>query len=196
MRELVSGRHLETVVARIVSINDGLRTFWSSANGWAPTEAAHILSQARLDWQVSLSKCLSLWLKRDHLRTEAGVLILAWANLGSLVEGTMKLFLSVWYNDYKSDIDAIKRKGMTIDPEVLTLEPMRQLFKKKIWRKSELHWDEWIRDIQRRRNAIHSFKHRELGTVQDFYLALNKYLRFLECVNDRLPYPDDIYKPR
>jgi hypothetical protein len=126
-------------------------------------------------------------------------LILAWADLGSQVEGTMKLFLSVWYKDYKNDVKAIKKKGEgdLIDPDSLQLEPMRQFFKERIWRNEDKDWDAWILKIQQRRNAVHAYKSRDIGTFDEFLVDVRRYLNFLRYINDRLPYPDDeIYKPR
>ena len=40
-----------------------------------------------------------------------GELILAWANLGALLEGTLKLFFSIYYSDFQTDIEALKRGG-------------------------------------------------------------------------------------
>ena len=69
----------------------------------------------------------------------------------------MKLFLSVFYADYAQDVDAFKKKsGKLIDPDVLTLERLRQFFLKKGLWSSE--WDTYVRRVQSRRNAIHAFK--------------------------------------
>lgn len=183
----------EQTVDRIVTLNEGLRHFWTSAEGWAPIEAARILSKSRLDWQVSLSACLKLWVQSSSSDLEPGRLILAWANLGALVEGTMKLFLSVWYADYRRDIDTIRIRGLADDPDLLTMEPMRQLLKKKIY---DERWDEWIRHIQHRRNAIHAFRSRDIGGLKEFRLDVRRYLAFLRYINGRLPYPDEMYVPR
>ncbi|MBP2132630.1 hypothetical protein J2128_000551 [Methanomicrobium sp. W14] len=118
-----------------------------------------------------------------------GRLILAWVNLGSLVEGTMKLFLSVWYEDYKKDIDAIRHKGDLIDPDSLSLDKLREFFKKKIWVKDGDDWDTWILKIQRRRNAIHAYKNRDIGTFEEFYYDVRVYLKFLLRINNQLLYP-------
>jgi hypothetical protein len=187
---------IDEVVDHIVALNHNLRRFWTKAEGWAPIEAAQLLSKAQLDWQVSLSKCLKIWLIEPLPDEGDGRLILAWANLGSLVEGTMKLLLSVYYKDYKNDVEAIKnRKGKLSDPDVLGLDKLRQFFRKRIWRKNE-GWNEWVYHIQIRRNAIHAYKHREIGTFDEFFGDVREYLKFLRYINNRLPYPDDIYKPR
>ena len=108
----------------------------------------------------------------------------------------MKLFLSVYYHDYKNDIEAIKKKGNLIDPDSLGLDEMREFFKKRIWVKGDEDWDYWILKIQQRRNAVHAFKNRDIGTFDEFYSDIQRYLEFLHYINNRLPYPDDNYKPR
>ena len=184
---------VEEVIERIIKLNDGQRKFWGSAEGWAPIEAAKLLNKSRLDRQVSLSHCLKLWTATSSAVVQDGHLILAWANLGSLIEGSMKLFLSVWYKTYKSDVDAIKRKGKLQDPDGLQLEPLRQFFKKRIWGET---LDGFVQSTQQRRNAIHAFKDRNIGTKNEFFDNVRKYLIILRYINYRLPYPDDIYVPR
>ncbi len=185
---------IDEVIQRIVNLNDGLRKFWAEAEGWAPLEAAHLLEKSRLDWQVSLSNCLRIWVNEPSQESSDGHLILGWANLGSLVEGTMKLFLSVWYEDYKDDEDYIvMRRGELQDPDRLQLEPMRQYFKKKIWDDT---WDKWVQRVQQRRNAIHAYKDRDIGTHGELLDDIRKYLVLLRYINIRLPYPDEIYVPR
>ena len=116
------------VVQRIETLNRNLAGFWKDANGWAPIEAAGILSKSRLDWQVSLSSTLRMWLREPPNALSDGELILAWANLGSLIEGTLKLFLSAYYNDFQNDISNLKtanvydpKKGGSKSPDGLTL---------------------------------------------------------------------------
>ena len=185
----------KNAVKCIVLINEGLKDFWTNAKGWAPIEAANLLNKSRLDWQISLSNCLYIW-EEDSRKDVDGRLILAWANLGSLVEGTMKLFLSVYYNTYKKDIGVIKsKKGNIVDPDICKLERLRQFFNKRVWKNKEKDWDNWILHIQQRRNAIHAYKNRELGNFDEFFTDVGKYLFFLRNINDRLPYPDDIYNP-
>ena len=185
---------IEEVIRRIINLNDGLRKFWAEAEGWAPLEAAQLLEKSRLDWQVSLANCLRIWVNEPSQENSDGHLILGWANLGSLVEGTMKLFLSVWYETYKDDENYIvMRRGELQAPDSLRLEPMRQYFKKKIWDDT---WDKWVQRVQQRRNAIHAYKDRDIGTHSELLDDIRKYLVFLRYINIRLPYPDEMYVPR
>src|SRR5262249_49332910 len=147
--------------------------FWSKSHGWAPVEAAGLLSKSRLDWQVFLSETLYLWVKKPSHALTPGELILAWANLGSLLEGTLKTFLSVWYKDYAADVDNLKqadvfnkKKNKILEPDGLTLEPLRKYFKHKgLLSKESLAL---IELVQQRRNAIHAFKNKNIGTTKEF----------------------------
>lgn len=121
------------VIHRIEKLNSQLATFWSESDGWAPVAAAGLLGKSRLDWQVSLSGSLRLWIRDPGEALTPAELILAWANLGSLIEGTIKLFLSVYYETFEADIDNLKKvnaynnkKQEPFSPDGLTLEPLRQ----------------------------------------------------------------------
>ncbi|MFC2085016.1 hypothetical protein ACFLS9_08170 [Bacteroidota bacterium] len=181
------------VIDRIIKLNSGLKKFWSDSEGWAPIEAAELLSRSRLDRQISLSHCLKNYIVNPYDESSDGHLILGWANLGSLVEGTMKLFLSAYYKTYKDDADVIIMRKEIVNPDVLMLEKLRQFFKRKIW---DNDWDEFVHNIQIKRNAIHAFKDREIGDYSEFGNNIRQYLEMLRYINSRLPYPDDIYIPR
>ena len=201
----------EEIVQRIIKLTEGITNFWESSQGWASIESAALLTKSRLDWQASLARQLKLFLTKE-IQTEIGALILAWVTLGSLTEGTLKLFLSVWYEDYqaenfKTDIKAIKdNKGILIEPDSLEFEKLRVFFAKRIYpekfekyRKEQRKkdWIDWILLIQQRRNAIHAFKDRDIGTFDEFHLELKNYLIFLRDLTDTFPYPDDeMFKPR
>jgi hypothetical protein len=149
-------RPIHNVVARIEKHNDKLRNFWSDAAGWAPIDAAELMSKSRLDRQVSLSRSLRHWIEGPPADIEDGDLILGWTNLGSLIERTTKLFLAVYY----------------LDERALT------------------------RLVQSRRNAVHAFKDRPIGTGAELHLSIRRYLTMQRRLANALPYPDDSYRPR
>lgn len=180
-------------VEKIISGNEQLAAFWSNSHGWAPSSAAELMSKSRLDWQASLSHSLRKWSSiKDN---DSGELILAWANLGVLVEGSMKLFLSVFFEDYSNDegkyLD-FKTKDQ-VDPDILAFEKLKQFFRAKELVNKK--WFNFIDRVQQRRNAIHAFKDRPIGTVDEFYEDVENYLGFLRDINSRLPYPDEIMGP-
>ncbi|MEF1174580.1 hypothetical protein [Vibrio sinaloensis] len=182
----------ESNVKNIISGNEQLASFWGNSHGWAPDSAADLMSKSRLDWQVSLSKTLLMWAFNEE--SYDGELILAWSNLGALVEGSLKLFLTVYYEDYSGDVDKlVNRKGKQVDPDVLAIEKLKQFFKKK-----ELLNEQWLAYIdlvQQRRNAIHAYKDRPLGEHHEFEEAVGQYLLLLRTINRMLPYPDEMYEP-
>ncbi|MDO6481995.1 hypothetical protein [Shimia thalassica] len=191
--EPLSGNNAE-VVEKIISLNNKLSAFWASAHGWAPEDAANLLSKSRLDWQVSLSETLHLWFDCDQMTD--GELILAWANLGALLEGTLKLFFSIYYSDFQTDIEALKKanaydhkKQTHKEPDGLTLEVLRRyVIEKDLF--VEAH-REMFQLVQSRRNAIHAYKDRELGTVNEFRDSVRGYMKFLTDVDLSVPYPDN-----
>jgi hypothetical protein len=171
------------IIREIISINQKQAEFWRNAHGWAPSNASELLSISRLDWQVSLSETLSIWKTHTDSTLSDGELILAWANLGALVEGTMKLFLSVYYDDYCKDEIRYKEK-----PDTLAFEKLKQFLSKKDIPNREQK--EFIDLVQYRRNAIHAYKDRELGDKNEYCHAIARYLNFLRTIDSRLPYPD------
>jgi hypothetical protein len=182
------------IIARIESLNRKLAGFWKAAHGWAPIEAAGLLSKARLDWQVSLSSSLRNWLRDPPAALSDGDLILAWTNLGALIEGTLKLFLSVYYNDFQADVENLKAAGAfdhkaqaSKSPDGLTLEPLRKYAAARDLIGAS--GDALVKLVQERRNAIHAFKDRPIGDGTEFWEAVHDYLDMLGDVDDRLPYP-------
>ncbi|RYE52686.1 MAG: hypothetical protein EOP48_15950, partial [Sphingobacteriales bacterium] len=124
-----------------------------------------------------------MWVNEEPSELQAGHLILAWANLGSLVEGTMKWFLSVYYDNYKADVDAIAKthrdgSSTLVDPDSLMFEQLRQFFAKRFWDSSD-SWNAWVLQIQQRRNAIHAYQNRDLGNHDDLLDAIRRYLVFV-----------------
>lgn len=179
-------------VQSIIALSKSMSDFWSNAHGWAPDDAAKLLSKSRLDWQVSLSEALLIWVEKETMSD--GELILAWANLGALAEGALKLFLSIYYQDFQADVGALKKanaydhkKQSHKAPDGLTLDVLRRYASEKdLFQESERSL---IHLIQERRNAVHAFQNRELGTSAEFKKAVRGYLGFLKSVDSSIPYP-------
>jgi len=62
--------------------------------------------------------------------------------------------------------------------------------KKDIWSNK---WNDFVLKVQQKRNAIHAFKDKEIGTFLEFHQCIKDYLLLLHEINSILPYPDDIY---
>jgi hypothetical protein len=187
---------ISDVVIRIERLTAGLVKFWRNPVGWAPPSATGLLSKSRLDWQASLAKSLGNWLREPPAALSDGDLILAWTNVGTLVEGALKLLLSVYYENYKADIEALKsanafnyKKGTDKPPDGLGLESLRLFVKSHALLGKD--GDELVALVQQRRNAIHAFEDRPIGDEAEFHQALRGYLRLLRSINNRLPYPGE-----
>jgi hypothetical protein len=166
-----------------------MMSFWKHSAGWAPSEASALLDRSMLDWQSSLAASLSRWTDA----TSPGDLILAWANLGALVEGQLKLFLCVYYHDFASDVEGIKRRGQRLEPDVCVLNQLREFFVERIW-DAGTNWNPYVQLVQTRRNAIHAFAPHEIGTFEEWVEALRTHLAFVRDVGGGLPYPDEQFE--
>ena len=169
----------------IISLNKLVKHQFSNVYGWGPDEAAEILCRSRLDWLVSLSETLMIW--DDSNSITDGRLILAWANLGSLLESSMKLFLAVYKLDYDTDpiTKKCKEERIVEEPDIVELNKLREFFKRK--KLINIQQNDYILQVQQRRNAIHSFKTRNIGTHDEFVLCVEKYKNFIEDIYSRLP---------
>ena len=178
----------EELCSRIASLTSSIMDFWKYSGGWAPARAADLLDKSMLEWQSSLASSLARWVGAES----PGDLILAWANLGALVEGQLKLFLCVHYNDYSSDVDAIWKGGKLADPDGCRLEDLRVFFVKRIWDVGT-NWSPYVLLVQQRRNAIHAYQSRDIGTFVEWQETLRLHLSFVRDVGGGLPYPDEYF---
>jgi len=183
-----SSAPITAVVRWIRQRNWAIAEFWSNAHGWAPADAADLLDRSRLDLQVELADTLHLWVSDDPAvgPMREGPLILAWANLGALVEGTLKWFLSVYLEDYVIGVEGLVKAHP--EPDSLTLEPLRQFFAKHVW-VAPGGWDSWIQLVQSRRNAIHAYRRKPLGNRAEFADSVRTYARFLADLDRSVPRP-------
>src|SRR5579885_850253 len=111
-------------IDKIVRVTDAQVAFWRRAHGWAPLTAAGLLSKARLDWQSALARTLRDYSKQPKNDAEDGRLILGYVTLRALAEGTLKLFFTVWYDDYAADVDAIVKGGKLINPDEVKFDSL------------------------------------------------------------------------
>jgi|SRR5690625_313592 len=163
-------------------------SIWNNQiRGWAPKEVVDKLEAAKLDWLEDLTMTLSIWVNIGEEMTD-GELILAYTNLGSLVEGWLKLYYCVYYMDYligpKTD-----SKGKMIEPNDLKFEYLIQFSRDKLWKTNDSN-EIWVRKIQHRRNAIHSFNDRDIGNPSSFLEDLKKYYDFVIMIESHFPYFD------
>ncbi len=194
-------RPIGEIVARIVTLMGRIAQFWSNCERWAPDDAAEMLGKSRLDRLASMAETLTRWVEIQPEKMTDGELIMAWANLGSLAEGTLKLFLCVYLRDYKADDKNTQKtqayhvkKKLLLDPDGLSMNTLISYFETAtIVPVDEI---ELLKRIQSKRNTIHVFQDLGIGDAHQFHTAVREYRQLLKSFNSRLPYPDEQYEPR
>lgn len=148
------------------------------ARGWAPEAAADIIDTAMLDQQVSLAHCLRRW-ETSH---SDGELILAWANLGALVEGQLKLLLTLYIED------AMKSEKPPQRVPSMRLQALRDFCLANIWNKNlGFDWDAYVGKVQSRRNAIHAYEEKDFGSWTEWRECVMTHLHFIKSLSGCLP---------
>jgi hypothetical protein len=174
----------------LVIITNNVALIWKEARGIAPDSVADKFDDAMLDWQIELTKTLKIWIDKG-LTMSTGELILARANLGAVVESWLKFFYCVHYEDYcKSPIT--NAKGKMIEPENASFENLKNFSNGKLWDDANSPECVWVDSVQYKRNSIHSFKFRDIGTTQDFLEDVEHLYYFVENVDSHLPPIEDL----
>lgn len=181
-----------SAINTIIRITKAQAQFWGRAHGWAPIAAADLLAEARLDRQIAFTHTLHDYLTPFSLESAEARQILGYTTLRSLCEGSLKLFFSVWFEDYRRDQDVVLDRQQTLVlPEDIAFDRLIALYAKK----GDSRFEPFLRRIQQRGNAIHHFSDRDIGTQEELVVDIIEYNRFLLAVNGQLPYPDGVYDP-
>lgn len=164
---------------------------WSETCGLAPKGVTGKLDAAMFDWMGDLTDSLDIWIAKSLDMTD-GELILAWTNLGALVECWLRFFYCVYYEDYMKNPKPGK-KGKPLDPDdkAMTFDCLIQYSKGVLWDNLQDPLYRWVYKIQHYRNAIHAFSYRKIGRSSDFILDIEQYSLFVDKVIDRLPPIED-----
>jgi len=161
---------------------------WKESYGIASNEAYFKIDKAMLNWHIELTNTLEIWLNKGLDMTD-GELILAYANLGAVVESWLKFFYSVYYDDYCKNPIIIKNK--MVEPEGMKFEMLKNFSVEKLWNNKESEGYIWVDSIQHKRNAIHSFQFRAIGTPATFLDDIEHLYDFVDDVLSHLPPIED-----
>ena len=163
---------------------------WKNVHGIAPDNAAKKLDIAMLDWQSELTKTLKIWIDKG-LDMTVGELILARANLGAVVESWLRFFYCVFYDDYINQ-PMVNKKGKVLEPEKdMRFEDLKNFSTGILWDDDKSSDYLWVESIQHKRNAIHSFTYKDIGTPADFLLDVDRLCEFVEMILNHLPPVED-----
>lgn len=140
---------------------------WKDVYGIASDNAARKLDIAMLGWQSELTKTLKIWIDKG-LNMTVGELILARANLVAVVESWLRFYYCVFYDDY-IDEPMVTKKGKVLEPEKdMRFEDLKNFSTGILWDDDKSSDYLWVDSIQHKRNAIHSFTYKDIGTPMDF----------------------------
>lgn len=163
---------------------------WKDVHGIAPDNAAKKLDIAMLDWQSELTKTLKIWIDKG-LDMTVGELILARANLGAVVESWLRFFYCVFYDDYINQ-PMKNKKGQILEPEKdMRFEDLKKFSTGILWDDEKSKDYIWVDSIQKKRNAIHSFTYKDIGTPLDFLLDVDYLCEFVDMILNHLPPVED-----
>ena len=163
---------------------------WKNVHGIAPDNAAKKLDIAMLDWQSELTKTLKIWIDKG-LDMTVGELILARANLGAVEESWLRFFYCVFYDDYTNQ-PMNNKKGKVLEPEKdMRFEDLKNFSTGILWDDDKSSDYLWVDSIQHKRNAIHSFTYKDIGTPADFLLDIDRLCGFVDMILDHLPPIED-----
>ncbi|MGO9547591.1 MAG: hypothetical protein ACLPPF_22715 [Rhodomicrobium sp.] len=174
-------------IKQVKSIIKAQHKFWSQSRGWAPDDAANLLEIARLDRQLSFANTLGDYLIPFPYESADARQILGYTTLRSMCEGAIKLFVTVYLCDYRSDPGAFKdRKNSTlINPEDVKFDKLIEFYLKK----GDHIFKAFLYRIRDRGNAIHHFSNRDIGTQSELQADIIGFKDFLAAIDGQLPYP-------
>lgn len=175
----------EAIIEKIESVTKEHLVAWKSARGYAPVNVTNKIDKIMIDWIISLTEHLKIWDKNIGNLT-IGELILARTNLGTLVECWLKFFLVIHLDNYKSK-PVVNKKGKVIKPEKLSFEQLRIYYKDNIFLRSNIKYNNWLESIQHKRNGIHAFNYKDLGTDEELHSDFFVYFEFIEHLIDSMP---------
>lgn len=163
---------------------------WKDVHGIAPDNAAKKLDIAMLDWQSELTKTLKIWIDKG-LDMTVGELILARANLGAVVESWLRFFYCVFYDDYINQ-PMKNKKGQILEPEKdMRFEDLKKFSTGILWDDEKSKDYLWVDSIQKKRNAIHSFTYKDIGSPLDFLLDVDYLCEFVDMILNHVPPVED-----
>ena len=173
-------------VLKIQTMNTAL--IWKNIHGIATDATAKKLDIAMLDWMSSLTDALQIWIEKGYSMSD-GELILARTNLGALVESWLKLFYCVFYEDYLRN-PKTNKKGI-VEPETMKFEDLKNFSVGILWDDRQNEEYIWVAKVQDQRNAIHSFKWREIGTAAELLADIDTFCDFVDNILSHFPPIED-----
>lgn len=182
----MSDQKIKESIEGIIEKNRSFGIFWGNldklsgrVDGWAPNcTAQELLSNVCFESQLSLSYRLRELCRSHPKEEDVAKLILMHTALGSLLESTLKFFITVY-------IFNISEKNKKIGTK--NLHQIEKILKEnRIFEQEQL---QWIKSMRESRNSIHSFNKQNIDEWNKLKLNISKYNVFLDEIDTRLPWP-------
>ena len=163
---------------------------WKCTRGVSPANVANDLDKAMLNWMSSLTDSLGIWISKGVNMTD-GELILARANFGSVVESWLRLYYTIYQDDYNKNPFKDKN-GNAVRREKLRFVDLQEHSTGILWANKNSWEYLWIDSARNKRNAIHSFEFKNIGTPMDFINDIDKLYDFVDSIIEKFPPVEDI----
>lgn len=163
---------------------------WKECRLVVPKNVADTFEIIDLDKLMELTNTLSIWIEKGVNMTN-GELILAWTNLGAIVEAWLIFVYCVYLEDYENDPKKIKRYEKEIEPKDASFDQLKEYSVSRLWESRDALEYKWVDKVQRYRNSIHFSKKVDIGTGKEFIDDINFFYKFIDDIIIRLPQIDD-----
>ena len=159
---------------------------WKNIHGIATEDTANIMDKAMLNWLTELTNTLEIWINKG-LNLTTGELILARTNLGSIVEFWLRHFYTAYYEDYQNNPITNKNNVAKNAQKDASFDELKKFSTGILWKDDTDPMYKWVNSIQHKRNAIHSFLYKEIGTPTEFLNDVDFLLDFIKKIENQLP---------
>jgi ATP-dependent exoDNAse (exonuclease V) beta subunit len=79
-----------------------------------------------------------------------------------------------------------------VEPEKTSFEQLKVFSSGKLWKDNKSPEHMWVDTVQYKRNAIHAFRYRNIGTAHDFLEDIDHLYNFVDNVLSHLPPLEDV----
>ena len=83
------------------------------------------------------------------------------------------------------------RYNNMIEPENASFDNLKIFSTGKLWKDSHSKEYAWVESVQHKRNAIHAFKYKDIGTNQEFLDDIDYLYEFVQNIISHLPPLED-----
>ena len=159
---------------------------WEDIHGITTEDTANIMDKAMLNWLTELTNTLEIWIQKGENMT-TGELLLARVNIGSIVESWLRHFYTAYHEDYMKNPIKDKKQKVKAPEKDLSFEELKNFSIGILWKDKNDDMYKWVDSVQHKRNAVHSYIYKDIGTPRNFLDDIDMLRKFIELIERRLP---------